>query len=364
MSPDFVPSPDMLGLPVVPWLGRLLMSLTLAVHWMLIGGAVGGTAILLAAALRRRARPDLANAGRALGPPVIFFLSMGATFGIAPLLLVQVLYGNVLYSANVLLAFWWLGIVPLVITAFYLLYHVRRRSAEERPVGAWAPALVLVALGLVAAILVSDTLLSQRPDAWAGFYHAHGGKALFVDDATYAPRLAFALLGLLAVGGIMTAIAAKGGLVHDVQARPIVVEAGLRLAAVTSVLWVAAGVLLLLLVPAHERDALLAADGAGPWAWVAAAALASTVVTALVARRRPSGARVGLAAAACFAGLFALAYVRDVVRQQAVSPYFRLSDVPVNPQWGPFVVFLAMLGAGIVALMALVYLARAPKGKE
>jgi len=47
-----------------------------------------------------------------------------------------------------------------------------------------------------------------------------------------------------------------------------------------------------------------------------------------------------------------------------VSPYFRLSDVPVNPQWGPFVVFLAMLGAGIVALMALVYLARAPKGKE
>lgn len=71
-----------------------------------------------------------------------------------------------------------------------------------------------------------------------------------------------------------------------------------------------------------------------------------------------------MAASGCFLGLFAVAYLRDGVRRLAADPYFRLSDVPVNPQWGPLVLFAVFLVLGVLAVIALVCPARIRREKE
>jgi hypothetical protein len=60
------------------------------------------------------------------------------------------------------------------------------------------------------------------------------------------------------------------------------------------------------------------------------------------------------------AGLVLLAVARDVLRAEELSPFFRPHDVPVNAQYGPFVVFLVVFLAGLVVLAYLVKLARGP----
>ena len=119
MNHGLIPSPDLLGYPATPGSMLLLLSLTLAAHWMFIGGAVGATFVVLVNSLRAKDATRRAVT-RTLLVFLPFLLSMGVTLGIAPLLFVQVLYGNFFYSANVLIAGWWLLVVPLVIANLYL----------------------------------------------------------------------------------------------------------------------------------------------------------------------------------------------------------------------------------------------------
>jgi len=44
--------------------------------------------------------------------------ALGVTFGIAPLLFVQVLYGNLIYSSSILMGVFWLLIIPFIIIAY------------------------------------------------------------------------------------------------------------------------------------------------------------------------------------------------------------------------------------------------------
>jgi len=360
MNPELVPSPDMLGLPLSPWILRALSALTLAAHWSMIGGAVGGTALMAVEAWRARRSPGGAKLGRAIVSYILFAISIGVTFGIAPLLFVQVLYGNLFYSANVLMAYWWLAIVPLAVGGTYLVYFARQRLNSGQPAPAGAMAAALAVFILLAAILVSITVLSQNPEAWQGMYR-WGGAAFYADGAAFRARLALALCGLLTAGGLFVALLGKLHLLYDEQAEQLAVSQGLRLASVAILAQLAAGVAVLVILPENQRHAVVSGGGEAAYFYVAVAAGVATAVLAALARRRPTRAKVVLAGLVYFIGLVALALARDVARQAAVAPVFRVPDIAVNPQWGPFAVFLAFLVGGVAVLVWLVRLARGPR---
>jgi hypothetical protein len=359
MNPELVPSPDMLGLPLSPWILRALSALTLAAHWSMIGGAVGGTALMAAEAWRARRSPGGAKLGRAIVSYILFAISIGVTFGIAPLLFVQVLYGNLFYSANVLMAYWWLAIVPLAVGGTYLVYFARQRLKSGRGVHPGTMAAALAIFILLAAILVSITVLSQNPEAWQGMYR-WGGAAFYADGAAFRARLALALCGLLTAGGLFVALLGKLHLLYDAEAEQLAVSQGLRLASVAILAQLVAGAAVLAILPENQRQAV-AGGGEAAYFYVAVAAGLATAVLAGLARRRPTRMKVVLAGLAYFIGLVALALARDVARQAAVAPVFRVPDIAVNPQWGPFAVFLAFLVGGVAVLVWLVRLARGPR---
>jgi len=51
-----------------------------------------------------------------LAPMLPVFVSFTVTLGVAALLFVQVIYGNLLYTSSILIGAAWLGVVPLVIS--------------------------------------------------------------------------------------------------------------------------------------------------------------------------------------------------------------------------------------------------------
>jgi hypothetical protein len=358
MNTQLIPSPDILGLPATPWPVLVLLIITLAAHWMFIGSAVGGATMVLLYSLRGL-RDEAAVISRSILLFLPFMLSMGVTLGIAPLLFVQVLYGNFFYTANVIIAGWWLLIVPLVIANLYLFYLLRHRLDGARAPGAAIPASIVAIFLVLALTLASNSALSQTPAAWSGVW-AYGGAALHLSGVVVW-RAAFALLGFLTGGGLFVALLAKGGWMHDERVADRAFSAGVGLSLAAGILQVLAGGGLLLSLGADLRQSLFS-NPAGAAGSIAAAALAALAIllVARAAKTRSWPALIG-SLAAYFAALVAIATARDALRQAAIRPYFQLADVSVHPQWGPFAMFVAFLLVGVSTIVVLLRLARSPR---
>jgi len=101
-----------------------------------------------------------------------FSLGAAITFGVAPLLFVQILYPNHFYTANLLLSWRWMIVVPVLIISFYLLYLLK--SDMYLRFAPWLRA--TIALGTAGMFLfvgfcwTANHLLSNQPGEWPEVY--------------------------------------------------------------------------------------------------------------------------------------------------------------------------------------------------
>jgi hypothetical protein len=366
-----IPSPDMLGLPMPAWLGQCLMALTLAIHWAFLSMTAGGLVGL------HLGRGD-GDARRRLAGMTVLTLAMAMTVGIAPLLFVQVLYGQFFYSANILMGYVWLGLLPIMIAAFYLIYYCRRLAAQGRstrlPAG-----LALLLMGLAAVILVANATLAQTPQAWRAFAE-FGAVRPYMGDPAFWARWTLAAATMLAGGGLFLAIwrqatagaknatnatsaanamngvneenatggksAANAGVARVSSIRRPAVAGLLGLAGMLgAAAWAAWA------QPAEMIRALIAGPEYAVAAYAVIAAIALAIVLSILAVRRPSLSRLVPAAVVMFIALLAIAAVRDAIRRAALRPAFDLLAVPVHAQWDSFALWAVVFIAGL-ALVA------------
>lgn len=151
--------------------------LTLVVHVFLMAYVLAGSLWLAWAAicpgtgLIPRAQQPVARLLRDWMP---FALSGAITAGVAPLLFVQVLYRQQFYTANLLLGWRWMVVIPVLVAAFYLLYVAKSEAVSRWPLG--------IRLGLsfgiaacflfVAFCWTANHLLSLNSAVWPDAYRA------------------------------------------------------------------------------------------------------------------------------------------------------------------------------------------------
>jgi hypothetical protein len=272
-----------------------------------------------------------------------------------------VLYGNLFYTANILAAFVWLGLLGIVIAAFYLLYFAWRRVATGQMPGKLTGLLTLAALATAALVLSANATLTQSPDAWESM-RTKGGGAPYMGDGTLAPRLAVAFSTLIAGGGLFVAAFARIRLAADPDAAGRHVRSSVNVALVGIVAMFACGLWATLALPADQRTTLLE-SGESAFAHAATASFILAAVLALRARRGGSIGATVLPGVAFFIGLFATAGLRDALRRIAIAEHFNLADVAVKQaQWDSFGLFL---GSFVIGLGVIAYLVKlALSGKE
>ena len=205
MNPP-VPPFDPMGLPLPSPILSAFAYLTLTLHFVAMQFTVGAALLLL---LSWRKQPGIARFF-ANGLPLGF--SYLVTFGIPPLLFVQVIYGQFFYSSSVLIGAYWISVIPLVIIGYGAAYW-HKLSRDTRPscqlVLIAATAAVLLAVGYV---YVNNITLSLRPERWLGHYqHDPGGGALNYGEPTRLGRY-----GLFIVPGLTVLVAATNGQHHAV----------------------------------------------------------------------------------------------------------------------------------------------------
>jgi hypothetical protein len=198
---DLIPAPDPAPIPGPPGLLVLLWVVTFFLHLLCVNAALGGAlfSAFLPVTLRKEARRPAALFFADIGS---WAISLAVTFAIAPLLFLQTLYGRFFYSATVLIAPVWLGLLGLLMIAYYLNWTAKFRLRAGRGAGAalTISALLLVA---VAAIQVAVWLIQVQPALWANF---EARPALVLSDPTFVPRLLHFLLAALAMAALLPAV--------------------------------------------------------------------------------------------------------------------------------------------------------------
>jgi len=322
------------------WFEALLL-LTFVLHVLFINLTVGSAVIALAGRFTGRQR-ELA---RELGHRLPTTLALQINLGVAPLLFVQVLYGQFLYTSSVLMAGWWLSAIAAVILGYYCLY-IHDAKFESAPMfSRLALALSLVMLLFTGFLLSNNMTLMLRPEAWTVYATNPGGSFLNLSDRTLWPRYAHMLVAAPAVAGLYVALIGAKKRHLDWE------EHGLAWFTRLTMAQFAVGVWLLMALP---QPVLLAFMGRDPLSTGLLMAGILAGLAALVAGlKKWTGAAVWLTLVA----VAFMAATRAQVRSLTLAPYFTPASLKVTGDNSPFLVFAValLLGLGAVAYMLKAY---------
>jgi hypothetical protein len=344
MSP-ILPNPDPIALPAPVLLLKVLLVGTLPLHLIPMNLALGGGFVAALAAWRSRTRLELESRrwralGDALATPLLVTTALTISFGIAPLLFIQVLYGQLFYTSSILMAWWWLAVIALIMAGYYSYYAFAfKRRGNGAPLLALAGA---VLLALVGFMFTNNMTLMLRPDRWAALYAAsEHGLHLNLSDPTHGPRYLHFLVASFAVTGLFLALRGRRGRGEEAS---FLRSFGARLFAGATHVQILVGLAFLFMLPAGVRGVFLGGsvrDTSVLWAAVALG------LAATVAVRRSPPVAAGLIAAT----LFGMAYVRHCVRELMIAPVFDAQRLKVETQTGLVVLFAVILVVGLGVLV-------------
>jgi len=290
-----------------------------------------------------------------------FAVSAAITAGVAPLLFVQIVYPQNFYTANLLLSWRWMIVIPTLIAAFYLLYLLKSKTLRRWPYAARAAIGVATAACFlfVAFCWTANHLLSIAPEAWPTVYETQDVTPVL---RFVVPRLllwaggAFAAMSTIA--GWQLFVANRRGKVSDVQLGGEITK--LACAALGGlIVSVAAGSAVLALSQGRERE-LLFGPIALPYVVVAiVAAAAQAVLWGVVWRLgRCSCVLLSGVTAACVIAIVCVAAARESFRLAHVDITRLYPAHDRSMEVGGFFAFAAFLVLNLALIAACLWLAR------
>ncbi len=335
-----IPTPD--PLPIHWGWFQVFLFPTFFIHIVLMNVMFGTIFIALVHHVRHRSRPTPLTEAASRNLP--FTIAFAVNFGVAPLLFVQVLYGHFIYTSSILMATYWLSVVALVIAAYGLAYIYKDRF---EPLGAFrlpVSGLITILLLAVAFIFVNNISLMQDPPSWDRFFDQPGGLLLNLKDPMLVPRYLHFMVGAVAIGGL--AIASFFHRRHrqgDPSAAPWI-DHGCRWFAYATMVNGVVGLWFLLALPAG----LLAITS--PYGQFLLLLVGGGAILGAVAVYYGLTCRVIPAIALTLATLFLMLSARSVLRAALLAPWFSLDQLVVQPAISPFLLFVAILIAGLVLI--------------
>jgi hypothetical protein len=336
---DLIPRPESLQVPSLVF--HALLILTFVLHLVLMNIALGGSILNAAYRLRNKeAAPASSNL-----PTTI---ALAVNLGVPPLLFVQVLFGQFFYTSSILMASYWLAVVPLLILAYYAAYIMQGKGARlgARVNAAWSLASALLLLA-IAFIYVNNMSLMLRYGAWPGYFADKRGLMLDLSDPALFPRFLHFVIGALAVASISWSAWAyfreKRGAGADLRAE----KTGLKLFWIFTSIQMLVGLAWLGALPGETKRLFMGGSA------YATALLSVGVLLAVGLLAHAILGKFKMAAALLVPTLVVMVLMRDFLRSSALSKVFSAGALKVDPQYGPLTLFLVTLalGIGVIAWM-------------
>ena len=339
MPASLIPSLDPAPLPGPPWLFHVLWVITFLIHLVFVNMVMGGS---LLAALVGRGRPGAREIQTFFVEANSWAISFAITFGIAPLLFMQVLFGRFFYTATILVAWWWLGMLGVLTLGYYLNYIVKARLKGGKSVRVL---LIVEAVCFlkIAGIQVAINVLHLQPGRWESVASQAWAALL---DPTFAPRyLHFVLAAVAMAGAVLAFVATRRATTADDRETCLgMARFGLRAAFVATALELADGFWLLLALPREVLREFMR-GGAATMIPLTASILLGVLLLVVLSRitdplaqakdvRRVSELLIGV--------VVFMVLTRHQLRDIYLAPWRSGERVTVANQWGPLALFLVV----------------------
>ena len=350
------PATDPIPLPAPVWVFKVLLDVTLVLHFAALYALLGGllAAVWLNARGHRAGDAGQIEASGAVAGWLPVVMTYVINLGVPPLLFAQVLYGRALYTSSVLVGAYWIAVIPLLIACYHLLYLMKARGEERRP---WAGlgVLALLLAWAIARIYSANMSFMLDAGAWREAYRADQSGGSLLSGAAGWARWAYMLAAGVAGGGVLMAWLARG------SARTEAAAGVLRDCAKWSVIGgttiaVVAGVAAWFAQPGEVQAAC---SSANVWWVVAGAAWAVGAAGAFFAAPRLGTSWKTVAFLTACAALQTAGFVacRDMVRDASLARFgFDVWDRAVVVNWSVLGLFLVLFvaGLGVVGWLAMI----------
>ena len=348
-----IPAPDSLGLPSPVWLILLLHETTQTIHFVFMNFVLGGSWFLVWLHFGRKTDWKEQLYQRCLSVlPVA--LSMTISFGIAPLLFVQTLYGQFFYTANVLMGGFWLGLLGILVVAFYLIYVLKaRRGSAERFSSPVLRLLIHLAIAFsftfIALLHTSNAVLTVTPALWESAYTGSLWGTLWSKSSLLLPRYLHNVVGALGIAGVWVVWIGnyRGSLNPSDQART-----GVIVAVIASLLQMVLGFWYLAALPSDVLKVIMKFNSALGWHFLSSIGVAIPFFVGLVALMVVPCHRPLRWGTSFFGALliFSMVTFSGELRQILLQDYFTLDQWTTHPQTGPILIFLTLFLMGLACI--------------
>jgi hypothetical protein len=274
-----------------------------------------------------------------------YTIAFTINMGVAPLLFIQVLYGNFIYTSSVLMGWYWLSIIGILIIAYYSAYLFDFKFDTLGSARSIFIAVCVILMLLTAFLFTSNITLMLTPEKWPRYFSNPGGTILNLSEPTLIPRYLHFVCASIAVGGLFLAIVGKiktkikTGKGNDNFEEMI--SSGMKWFSYATLVQIVIGFWFALSIP---TDIILLFLGGSNSATLLLLCGLTGAGTALFFGFKK---RVWPSTGAVVFTVVVMVLIRDMVRTAYLKPYFALSDLKVEPQYSPMIIFIVTLIAGI-----------------
>jgi hypothetical protein len=335
-----IPAPVPVPLPAPSWLLEFLLVFTFILHVIAMNFLLGGAIILTVSSFLGRRDSKHHELTRRVSRAMPSVAAFTITLGVAPLLFLQLVYGQLFYTSSDLMAWYWLAVVLMVMLGYYGVYWYQMRYDELGPKAGWVMLATAILFILVASVFTQNMTAMLHPENFYSLFM--GGKVGSIFGSVTLVnvlRLAHFVMAALAVSGLGVALLSQ----RWKKESPELANWGAR----CGVSWFMGGTLAQFLVglcflfslPAEIRQALVVDKLA---VGILVLALALALLALVIAPKS-----LLTSSAAILGTISLMAVMRHWLRRATLGSYFDPHSLAVRSQWVVFSIFVVLLLAGL-----------------
>jgi hypothetical protein len=273
------------------------------------------------------------------------------TLGIAPLLFVQVLYGQFFYTSSIIIAWPWFLVLVFLTIAYYGFYLASSQSGQHAGKAGRVMLFSVILIFLIGFVYSNNLTLSQSPSRWGGKYFADpAGWNLNLSEPTLIPRFLHFMVAAVAVGGLFLVFVALANWKRDGQYARQVLQFGGKAFMYATMAQLVVGVVFLASLPRDMRMLYMGDNSLATILLLVGVAGGIGAIFLMSDALRKENVRVAAFYVPGITGvvILSMSVMRDILRDAYLMPYFHPEQFVVKTQWSVFPLFLVLFLAGVI----------------
>lgn len=341
MEQLIIPQAD--TIPVAWGWFQLLLLVTFPLHLLAMNAMVGGLLVGILQHIQGGKLQRLLAHRIAIALPLV--IAFVVNFGVAPLLFVQVLYGQFMYSSSILMGSYWILVVPILIVAYYGAYLYDFKFKQLGGLGPVIAILVFTLILVIGFVFSNNMLLMVLPEHFDAYFSTKDGSLLATGHAAFWPRYLHMMAGSVAVGGLFVGLVGLFKKSSNPKLAAHAKEVGLRIFMIFTVINVVLGLWYFLSLPRAQMKIFMGGHLGATLIFLVALVAVGVVLWAGYKKKFRVVLLLGIAL------VFLMSFMRSWLRSSYLAEHFSLDQLPLSPQYSPLILFLVTFAMGILAIV-------------